>query len=99
MRERGVGAAEHHGLADAGDVRRHGVDLGGADGAEKTHDVGVGGEPAERQHNAGVGGLVVLDDQLDLLAEHAAGGVHVGDGQPGGVQLDTADIGGGAGER
>ena len=31
------------------------------------------GELGERQHDAGIGGLIVLDDQFDLLAEDAAG--------------------------
>ena len=31
------------------------------------------GQFRERQHDAGIGGLVVFDDEFDLLAEHAAG--------------------------
>ena len=34
---------------------------------------GLRGEFGECQHDAGIGGLVVLDDQFELLAEHAAG--------------------------
>ena len=49
------------------------MDLGRADRAEEGDDVGLGGELGERQHDAGIGGLIVFDDQFELLAEHAAG--------------------------
>ncbi len=70
--EVGVGAAEHHGLAELHDVGRHGMDLGRADRTEEADDVGLRRQLGEGQHDAGIGGLVVLDDQFELLAEHAA---------------------------
>ena len=69
----GIGAADHHGLAELEHVGRHRMDLGRADRAEEADDIRLRGQLGERQHDAGIGGLIVLDDEFDLLAEHAAG--------------------------
>jgi hypothetical protein len=91
-----VGAADHHRLADLQNVGRHGVHLRAADGADERGDVGLRGQPAEGKHGARVGGLIVLDDQLHLLAQHA---LLVDDRERllGALQLELAGFGGRAG--
>ena len=51
----------------------HRVHLGRTDRSQEGDDVRLGGELRERQHDSGIGGLIVLDDQFDLLAENASG--------------------------
>ena len=72
VRERRVGAADHHGLGNLQNVGRHRVDLRRADRAEEGDHVWLRRQFREGEHDAGVGRLVVLDDELDLLAQHAA---------------------------
>ena len=73
VRQVRIGAADHHGLAELEHVGRHRMDLGRTDRTKETDDVGLRGQLGERQHDAGIGGLIVLDHEFDLLAEHAAG--------------------------
>ena len=94
-----IGAADHHRLAELEHVGRHRVHLGGADRAEEADDVGLRGQLGERQHDAGIGGLVVFDDQFDLLAEHAAGLVDGVERELGALDGIAAGFGRGAGDR
>ena len=72
MRQIGIGTADHHRLAKLQHVRRHRVHLGRTDRAEEGHDVRLGCEFGECQHDARIGGLIVFDDQFELLAENTA---------------------------
>ena len=54
---------------------------------------GLRGQFGKRQHDAGIGGLIVLDDQFDLLAEHAAGLVDRGERELGAVLRPKALLG------
>ena len=60
---------------------------------------GCDGQLGERQHDAGIGGLVVFDDQFDLLAEHAAGLVDGIQRELGALDGVSAGFGGRAGDR
>ena len=94
-----IGAADHHRLAELEHVGRHRVHLGRADRAEEADDVGLRRQLGERQHDAGIGGLVVLDDQFELLAEHAAGLVDGFERELGALDGVSAGFGGRAGDR
>jgi hypothetical protein len=65
----------------------------------KADDVVLGGQLRERQHDARIGGLVVLDHQFDLLAEHAAGLVDRAERELGAVLRPKALLGGGTCDR
>ena len=67
-----IGAAEADRLGGLEDIGRHGVILSRADRAEEGDDVGLRRELGEGEHGARIGGLVVLGDEFDRLAEHAA---------------------------
>ncbi len=95
----GIGAADHHRLAELDHIGRHRMDLGRADRAEKGDDVGLRGELGERQHDAGIGGLIVLDDQFGLLAEHAAGLVDGVERKLGALDRVSPGFGGRSGHR
>ena len=72
LRQRRIGAAEHHRLADLEQVGRDGVHLRRADRTEESDDVVLCGELREGEHPARIGRLVVLGDEFDLFAEHPA---------------------------
>ena len=99
MRQVRIGTADHHGLAELEHVGRHRMHLGRTDRAEEADDVGLGGELGERQHDAGIGGLIVLDDQFELLAEHAAGLVDGFERELRALDGVSAGFGGGTGDR
>jgi len=63
----------HHRFAELEHIGRHRHHLGRADRTEERDDVRLRGQLRKRQHDARIGGLVVFDNQLDLLAEYAAG--------------------------
>ena len=71
--QRRIGAAEADGLTRLQDIGRHRVVLRRADRADEGDDVGLRGELREGEHGARIGRLVVLGDEFDLFAEHAAG--------------------------
>ena len=98
MGEVRIGAADHHGLAELDDVRRHRMHLGRTDRAEEADDVGLRGELREGEHDAGIGGLVVLDDQLALLSQDTAGLVDGFECELGALDGVAAGFSGGTGD-
>ena len=68
-----IGAADHHRLAEFEHIGRHRHHLCRANRTEECDDVRLRGQLRKRQHDARIGGLVILDNEFDLLAKHAAG--------------------------
>ncbi len=73
VREARVGPADHRRDARLRDRGRRRLDLRAVDRPDDRRDLAFGRELREREHGARVRALVVLDAQLDLAAEHAAG--------------------------
>ncbi len=96
--KRRVGATDHGRNLVAADVGQGGLDDGAADRADDGADIGIRSQLLIGGNAGLIAAAVVLDDQLQFLAVHAAVGIDLGDRELGTVDLVMAAERGVAGQ-